>query len=334
MNRNRRALPLVVSLASVLLFSACGGGGSAPKSVTWSGYSYTDATTTEPYKSVKKLAEETIPEVTDGSVRVTMHPGGSLGIKAENIAQAVGDDSVQFASDAFYQGTMSLGGILSLPMLYESRADFNDGFEIVQPALQDQANKLGVEILGQYLYPPQTIFAKKPVTSLADVKGLKVRVSSPQQGALIRALGGDPITLGTTEVATSLQRGLIDAVLTASSGGARSYSEMLTHNYRLQVNWVSSTIEVNKKKFDSLPAETQRAIKRAVGEAGEKIAKSLQKEEGQLTQKYENKGMVVTKPSPADKQKATELVEDYWQKWASKEGPEAKRLLKKIQSGK
>lgn len=330
--RNRpNGSPLIASLASVLLLTSCGGGGtSATQSVTWTGYTYTDSTTTDPYQSLKRLAEKQIPKATDGSVNITMHPGGSMGIKAENITQAVGDNSIQFASDAFYQGNMSLGGILALPLLYNSREDFQHAFDIVQPALQDQAHKRGVEILGQYLYPPQTIFTTKPVTSLRDLKGLKVRVSSPQQAALMKALGANPLTLGTPEVATSLQRGVIDAVLTASSGGARSYSEMLTHNYRLQVNWVSATVEVNKKAFDKLTTDQQRAIKNAVKETGRKVTATLKRQEGQLTQQYDNKGMVITEPTAAEQQKATNLVRQYWQTWASDESPRAEQLLSRI----
>ncbi len=104
---------------------------------------------------------------------------------------------------------------------------------------------------------------------------MKIRVSAPEQGALIEALGGTAVTIGTPEVAGALQQGVVDGVVTAASGGARSYADLIRYNFRLPINPTVNFISVNKSEFDALSSANQEALRKLAGETGAAITAAL-----------------------------------------------------------
>ena len=56
---------------------------------------------------------------------------------------------------------------------------------------------------------------------------MKLRVTSVEQGEFIRRFGGVPLTIGTPDVAASLDRGVVEGVLTASSGGGVTWHDLV-----------------------------------------------------------------------------------------------------------
>src|ERR1700688_1372176 len=127
----------------------------------------------------------------------------------------------------------------------------------MNPYLEKAFEKKGVIVLGQYLYPFQEEFSSKKLTSLADIKGQKIRVTSPEQGEFIKRLGGIPVTLGAPEVPSALDRSVVDGVLTASTGGGNVWKDLLKFNYRLGINYFNPVVIVNKERFGNLSPEGQ-----------------------------------------------------------------------------
>src|SRR5699024_8847250 len=139
---------------------------------------------------------------------------------ATNITQAVSQGgTIQIADDGFPYGNIPIAGILNLPMLLPTEAQFEKAVKVMRPYLLDAFAKHGIKVLAIYHYPQQVLWSSKKLTSFSDLKGLKIRVSSPQQAKFVETFGGVPVTLGTPEVAPALQRGVVDGAITASTGG-------------------------------------------------------------------------------------------------------------------
>ena len=60
---------------------------------------------------------------------------------------------------------------------------------------------------------------------------MKLRVTSVEQGEFIRRFGGVSLTLGSPDVAAALDRGVVEGVLTASSGGGIAWHDLLKYRY-------------------------------------------------------------------------------------------------------
>jgi len=124
------------------------------------------------------------------------------------------------------------------------------------------SDRLGAVVLGSWPWAQQLLFANRPVTSLADVKGMKIRVFSPAMAQFVRALGGEPVSLAYAEVYTALERKTVDGAITCSRCGWDTKMYEVT-KYLVDLHMgtaVSSLFVVSKKTWDKLPADIRQIL--------------------------------------------------------------------------
>lgn len=297
----------------------------------WDLYIYNPVATVAAAKGMSAIAEQ-IEKDTGGELSVRLHLGGSLPINTTTITQAVSDDVVQMGDDGYFLGNVPIGGVLRLPMLIRSLGEYKKAADIMAPYLEKAFEKKGLLVLGQYLYPYQVAFSSKKLTSLAEVKGQKIRVTSPEQGEFIKRLGGVPVTLGAPEVPSALDRSIVDGVLTANTGGGNTWKDLLRFNYRLGINYFNSVVIVNKERFNKLSPEIQAKVRKAVTDNMPLITKAMADEEDSLSKKFAEGGMTVTEPQPGDLDVGTKAISAYWDEWAKSKGPDAAAALKQVRA--
>jgi TRAP-type C4-dicarboxylate transport system substrate-binding protein len=217
-------------------------------------------------------------------------------------------------------------------MLIATSADFDKAVAVMRPYFEQAYAAKGVVLLGQYYYPLQVAWSRHTLGSIADMKGQKFRVTSPEQGEYVRRLGGSPVTLGASEVPTALDRGVIDGVFTASSGGGKIWKDLLKTSYRLGPNFFDASIAVNKGAFDKLAPDMQEKLRAAVAETSPWITAELKRDEGEVTQQLAAGGIKITEPSAADVEAAAKLMAPYWDQWAKSRGGEAATALGKVKA--
>ena len=304
---------------------------AASAATTWECYVYNPVATVAAVKGVIRLIDN-VKQQTNGELLINLHLGGSLPINATNITAAVADGVVQMGDDGFATGNVPISAIMRLPMLLQSDADLAKGMAILRPYLDQDYGKKGVVVLGQYSYPFQVLWGRKKITSLADIKGLKLRVTSVEQGEFIRRFGGVPLTIGTPDVAAALDRGVVDGALTASSGGGVTWHDLLKYRFGFPTSYVNSTIIVNQEAFQKLPAATQKIVHDAATEATAWAISEMNHQEDDLTAQFGREGMTLTAATPDDIKLATEKLQPYWDEWAKAHGPEAIEVLGKIRA--
>lgn len=317
----------LTKLAGAVTLSVCMFPASAQK---WDFYTFMPS----PIASTKRLAImlEDINKETGGQLAVRMHMGGSLQISTTNITQAVSDNVVQMAEDSFFTGNIPVSGLLRLPLLIRTDDEFQKATKVIDPLMDAAYKKRGVIMLGRYNFPPQVLWSNKKLTSLADLKGQKLRVTSPEQAEFLKRFGAASVTIGPPEVAPALERGVIEGVLTASSGGGVAWKDVLKYNYRLGVNYVDAVVIVNAESFGKLPAASQEKVRKITAAAMPEITAALRSDEVTLTKKFAAEGIVVTEPSAQEVNEVGAQFPDYWQSWAKTRGPEAIEALTKIRA--
>lgn len=297
----------------------------------WDLYVYNAVSTVAAVKGLNTVIEQ-IDKETNGELTIRLHLGGSLPINTTTITQAVSDDVVQMGDDGYFLGNIPIGGVLRLPMLLRTLAEYEKAATIMKPYLEKAFEKKGVLVLGQYLYPFQVAFSSKKLTSLADIKGQKIRVTSPEQGEFIKKLGGIPVTIGAPQVPSALDRGVVDGVLTASTGGGNVWKDLLKFNYRLGINYFNSVIIVNKERFGKLSPDVQTKVRKIVSDNLPLITEAMKNEEDNLTKKFAEGGMTVTAEDPQDTEMGTKIISAYWDEWAKSQGPDAVAALKQVRA--
>lgn len=135
----------------------------------------------------------------------------------------------------------------------------------------------------------QVIWGRRPITSLDDIKGVKLRVASPEQGEFVRRFGGVSITMGAPEVPSALDRGVVDGILTGGVG-AVLWKDLLKSGYLLVVNVNNSYIIANADAFKKLSPELQAKLRKAVEENARWNQETMRKEEEAATAELKSIG--------------------------------------------
>lgn len=327
----RAILNRALTAALLMLVSATVQIPRAGAATVWECYVYNPVATQPSVEAMQRLIDN-VKKQTNGELDANLHLGGSLPIKADGITAAVSDGVVQLGDDGFATGTIPISAVIRLPMLLQSLSDLDKAMAILRPHLDAAYGKRGIVVLGQYSYPFQVIWGRKKITSLADIKGSKLRVTSVEQGEFIRRFGGISLTIGAPDVAAALDRGLVEGVLTASSGGGLAWHDLLKYRYAFPTLYVNSTIIVNKDALEKLPPETQKIVRDAGAEAANWATIEMKRVEDEITARFGKEGITLADASPEEIKDATDKMRSYWDEWATKHGPEATEVVKEIRA--
>ena len=211
-NRIRRATVLALA-GSPLAVST-----RAHAADNWQAYTFWGSPTVVASKGFRKIVTD-MEEASGGELKIKFNLGGTLSINAANIGSSISDDIIQLADDSFYAGAIPVASLATLPFLTNSIEEVTKVMTVVRPIVERDYGKRGVTMLGYYIYPPQVFWFRGNVTSLDQVKGRKLRVSTAEQGDFLKRIGATPVQVTSAEVPAALERGIVDGVLTASAGG-------------------------------------------------------------------------------------------------------------------
>lgn len=108
----------------------------------------------------------------------------------------------------------------------------------------------------------------KPVRTLDDLKGLRLRTASPAVSAMLESLGASPVGMPPSAIYENLQKGSLDGVVTTwDLVAAVKANELLKYHTDARAYTVGFHVLMNKKKYASLPADVQAAIDELSGAA-------------------------------------------------------------------
>ncbi len=302
----------------------------------WKCYTYQSAPASPVNVGLEKLATE-INVITSGRVNVKCSVGGALPIAAADIAPAVSDGVIDFASTVFNSGYVPISNLGGFPGLFKSTSDYNEkAWPVLRPSVEKAFAEHNVKVLGIYHYPMQMIFGAKnapALKSLSDLKGKTVRVSSPEQGALVQNFGAIPVTISTADVATALQRGAVQYVVTAAFSGGRLWQDSLNSALTDPISIASAYVVMNMNRWDSLSAEEQTAVQAAVDNMTASVTSEQEAGNDAALKEFAEVDHWTVVPTSAEvADQITSVMKPIWHEWAEKQGPDAVKLLAELEA--
>ncbi|MCW5635308.1 MAG: TRAP transporter substrate-binding protein [Rubrivivax sp.] len=142
-------------------------------------------------------------------------------------------------------------------------------FDTVDARLQQQFN---VKLLGVWPFGPQILFCKKPISKLADVKGMKVRVYDQNLAKFIELVGGTPVPISFADTHQSLSLGVVDCAITGpSSANSAGWPEVTTHQLPLAFQMALNGYAITLKAWNQLKPDQQARLKAAFDGLTEEI---------------------------------------------------------------
>ena len=260
----KRKLPfilLAVILTTLLFFNACA---APPAETEVIELTYTNFFPPTHLHSI--LAEEWIKEIekrTDGAVKITYYPGGSL-VKApqtyDGVVQGIAD--IGMSLFAYTPGRFPACEIVDLPHTYPNgwvaTKVANDFYENFKPAELDDTHPLYFHAHG-----PGVVFTTdKPVRKMEDLKGLVIR-STGVGATIMKALGAEGYGASQGEAYELMQKGVVDGSFTPREV-LKGWNQAEVVKYVTGCYDVGNTtmmfVIMNKGKWNALPANVQEVF--------------------------------------------------------------------------
>lgn len=288
--------------------------------------------TKHPYHIGAEAFASRLRDLSGGRIDVQVYPSSQLGNERE-MAEAI-----QF-------GTVEAGGITSavvsrfvkeldifnLPFLFR---DFNHVYRVLDSPFGEELNqaaqKKGLRILGFWVGGTRSVYARKPVSDLASLKGLKIRtMETPMLIATWKAMGTIPTPIPFSEVYTSIQQGVVDG----GEGNVISYNSMKFDEvapYMSHIKYLHTItpLVLGEKFFQAQSPELQKAILQAGKESVPVERKANEADEQKIVDTLKAKGRTVFMPEIGPFQKA---VEPIYQQYGKSIGLEKIRWVQNYQ---
>ena len=210
-----------------------------------------------------------IYEATGGKLEIITHPSGSL-FKGSEIFRSVRTGQVPIGERLI----SALGNehpifeIDALPFLVTSFEDARKLNKAVKPVLTEILSESGLVLLYTVPWPPQGLYAGKPILSASDMKGMKFRSYNAITSRLAELMGAVPTKIEAAEVSQAFATGIAESMITsATTGYDRKMWEHTSHWYDVQAWIPKNMVIVNQQEWNALDAQTQAIVLEAAAEA-------------------------------------------------------------------
>jgi TRAP-type C4-dicarboxylate transport system substrate-binding protein len=177
-------------------------------------------------------------------------------------------------------------------------------------------------------WPPQGIYVKRPIGSVADMRGIKWRAYSPSTAKIAELIGAQPVTVQAAELSQALATGVVESYMSSGSTGYDSKTyEHVKYWYDTQAWLPKNAVIVNRKALEALDAPTREALLKAAREAETRGWKVSEEKNDWYKKALTEKGMNILAP-PSKlmtdmKQVGSVMLSD----WLKKAGPEGQAIV-------
>jgi TRAP-type transport system periplasmic protein len=259
-----------------------------------------------------------VESASKGSLVIEVFDNMQLGGAAENVSQTrSGTIHMTWVGMAFLSRTVPELEAVSLPFLFPNRQvayKVMDGAvgDLIEAKMHDKGfTSLGFMELGAR----QVTNSVRPIRTMADLKGLKIRMQPNETHlATFRALGANPLAMDIKEVYSAMEQKVID-------GHENPYALILTSRFNEVQKHLSNTahffdfiaVVANKKKFDSLSPEHKKIVQTAMSSAIAAQRTMATKADAESLAELQKKGMTYTEMPASEREamrKATAGVVD------------------------
>jgi tripartite ATP-independent transporter DctP family solute receptor len=278
-----------------------------------------------------------LSDATKGRVTVAMYPSMQLGGEKEAIEQA------QVGAIAFARVSVGALGpvvddlnVFNLPYVFRNTTHMQHVIDgPIGQELLDKVTNSGKGLIGLcWMDAGARNFydTKKPIKTIADLKGMKIRVmGNPMFVEMANSMGANGIAMGYDQVFTSLQTGVVDGAENNPPSFVFDNHYQVAKFYTVDEHLiVPEMVVMSKKIYDSMSKDDQALVVKYAKEAQQEERKLWDVYEKQAMDKAAAAGITITQVSAADKKVFQDAVKPVWDKY----GPKYADMVKRIQDVK
>ena len=265
-------LGVLAALVGLLLAPVAWAAAPAPSSVINLKFSHHEPPTGRTGMAFQKWADM-VGEKTNGKVKIQVFAAQTLGKGPDTYAMVQnGIADIGWVMVGFYAGQFPLSEVYNLPMLgvQSGKAGASALWDYYQGSPAVQKEWSNVKVLTTFSSGVQFVnTAKKPVRTLQDIKGQKIRVTAWGATNFIKNMGGNPIAMSPPEMYDGISKGVIDGMVFDWQGiqSSRLY-EVLSYATYAPLVQVPQFLVMNPDRWKSLPPDVQKVFEEMGGRFG------------------------------------------------------------------
>ena len=275
-------------------------------------------------ENITQFAKD-VDAASGGKLKITVHANASL-FKAPEIKRAVQGGQAQIGEVllANFANESPIYALDGVPFLATGYPDARKLYEASKPAMDKLLGAQGMKLLFSVPWPPQGIYSKREISSVADLRGIKWRAYSPATAKIAELIGAQPVQIQAAELSQALATGVVESYMSSGSTGYDSKTyEHIKNWYDTQAWLPKNAVLVNLKAFNALDPATQAAVTKAAADAEARGWKISQEKNDEYKKLLAGKGMKILAPSPklmTDMQQVGGIMLADWKKAAGPEG--------------
>ena len=191
---------------------------------------------------------------TGGEIEITVHAGGSL-FKGNEIKRAVqtGQAPIGERLLSAHQNENAVFGVDSIPFLATTFEDSEKLWAAARPTYEAILDEQNLHLLYATPWPPQGLYFKKEVNSVADMAGVKFRSYNTATARLAELTGMLPVQIEAAEISQAFATGVAESMISSGATGYdRKVWEHLTHFYEVDAWMPRNHVFVNKDVWNDV----------------------------------------------------------------------------------
>lgn len=262
--------------------------------------------------------------LSDGQFQVQRYPGEVLHPVADGFrAAATGITDVTSAWPLYQASSFALFHGLGLPSALPDSdiATIRVMDELYAVYLREEYERLRVLLAFNAATPSYDILATRPINSLEDLRGLRIRAGGATSTQIVERLGAVPVTMPITDTYTAFQQGVVDGIFLASADMvAYRLTEVGKHHFRVGLGRIPIPHAISSGFYAQLSPELQAVMGEAGHHAGYDYARMyIALTEGAFEQMVAD-GVTLVEPSAEDQARMAELLEPMWEQFVAQNG--------------
>ncbi|NBI43214.1 DctP family TRAP transporter solute-binding subunit [[Haemophilus] felis] len=296
-------------------------------------FGMTAGTNQNEYKAAQLFAEE-VKTKSNGKIEIKLYPDAQLAKNDVESMKQLKDGAMDFTfseSSRFSELGYPISQVYALPYLVPD-------FDTMKKALNETSvgkklladlKKDKILVLSQAYNGTRQTTSNRAINSLADMKGLKLRVpGAPSNKAYAEYTGASYTPMAFAEVYLALKTNAVDAQENPlSTINDKKFYEVQSHLALTNHILNDQLYLMSADSFNELPADLQKVVQDAATKAAEYHTKLFQDGEASLVDFFKSKGVTVTTP---DLKAFRTALKPYHDDFAEKHGEEGKKAIAEI----
>jgi TRAP-type transport system periplasmic protein len=271
-----------------------------------------------------------VKEATDGELEIVLHPGAALGFKGPELLRAVAEGQLAIAEipTGMVEGDAPVLALTAQPFLSTNTFEQRLLYQLAKPVYKKVLKKYNQITLYTSVWPFSGIYTQRPIQSLEDLKGLKMRVYDGTGLAFGNMTGISARKMPFSEVYPAMKAGLLDSMYTSSVSGVDAKSwEVLKYFTRINIVGPVNMINVNLDAWNKLPANIRETVAEIAVQMEDEMWNLAGDMDRESVKTLKDNGMTILEVNKSFRKELNQVGKELRAEWAEKAGEDAKEVL-------